>query len=284
MIEVAFTVAICVYIKDNPIWFGEALESIKNQTLLPNEVLIVTDGPITEELEAVITKYETIFASLRVVRLEKNVGFGNACQACIENSSYELVARMDSDDIAVKDRFEKQIKEFKEDPELDMLGGAIGIFETDVSKIDYYSYKPECHDEIKRLLKKRSPFAHVTMMYKKSKVMAAGGYIEWFCEEDYYLWARMLNSGCKGKNLSDPLVYVRTTQEQMGRRGGMKYYSSEIKMQKYLLKTKTINLAEFIGNTVMRFVAEILISPKQRYLLRKRMVWKKRGSRNEKDQ
>lgn len=269
-----FTVAICVYIKDNPIWFDEALDSIKNQTLPPNEVLIVTDGPITKELDSVIAKYEDEFSSFKVVRLEKNVGFGNACQACIVNSTYQLVARMDSDDIAVKDRFEKQIKRFQEDPALDMLGGAIGVFTDDKNNIISYSYKPTEHQAIKDKLKKRSPFAHVTMMYKKDKVQNAGGYIEWYCEEDYYLWARMLNNGCKGANLTDPLVYVRTTPEQMGRRGGKKYFQSELKMQKYLLQSNTINKFEYSRNVVLRFIAEIILPPSLRYQLRKHLVWR----------
>ena len=269
-----FTVAICVYIKDNPVWFDDSLKSIQNQTLQPDEVLIVTDGPITSELETVITKYSHVFHTLKVVRLEKNVGFGNACQACIENSSNQLVARMDSDDIAVADRFEKQIKQFANDPNLDMLGGAIGIFEDDVNNIVSYSYKPINQKDIIKLLKKRSPFAHVTMMYKKDKVQKAGGYIEWFCEEDYYLWARMLKQGCKCKNISDPLVYVRTTPEQMGRRGGKKYFLSEVKMQKFLLQSKNINYFEYCINVCLRFIAEILLPPALRYQIRKQFVWK----------
>jgi len=276
MNEFAFTVAVCVYIKDNPIWFEEALESIKNQTLLPDEVLIVTDGPITDDLEAVISKYKDAFSSYKVVRLEKNVGFGNACQACIENSSYNLVARMDSDDIAAHDRFEKQINIFKENPDLDMLGGSIGIFVENINNVVNYSHKPVDNASIKELLKKRSPFAHVTMMYKKEKVQKAGGYIEWYCEEDYYLWTRMLNIGCIGANVKEPLVYVRTTPEQMGRRGGIKYFQSEVKMQKYLLSSRTINFIEYCRNVVLRFIAEIILPPSMRYHLRKTFVWGKK--------
>jgi glycosyltransferase involved in cell wall biosynthesis len=276
MTNLKFSVVMCLYCKDNAKWFRQALESVITQTHMPDEIVLVEDGPVTPELDQVVQEYLSKKVPLKVVALKKNVGFGNACQVGVENSTFSLVARMDSDDICVPERFEKQLAAFEADPALDMLGGGIGVFSDSIDSITHYSMKPSQHESIMELLKKRSPFAHVTMMLRKEKVLQAGGYIEWFCEEDYYLWARMLLNGCKGGNIQEPLVYVRTTKEQMARRGGKKYFYNEVKMQKFLLKNKVINLFRFIYNVVIRFVAEIILPPNLRYSLRQHYVWKRK--------
>ena len=181
---------------------------------------------------------------------------------------------MDSDDISLPDRFEKQLRIFENNPELDILGGAIAYFSDSPDTVFAYWYPPQSDSEIKEAIKRQSPFNHVTVMFKKSSVLAAGGYVEWFCEEDYYLWARMIKNNCKMANLHDTLVYVRTSPEQMARRGGRKYFSSELKMHTYLFKNGFIGLFRYIYNVAVRFGVEIICTPKMRLWLRKKFIWK----------
>lgn len=279
MNDFRFSVAMCVYKKDNPKWFDEALASLFSSTLPPNEIVLVEDGPVPDEIETVINKYTGKEPELNVVRLAENVGFGNACQVCVENAKYDWIARMDSDDICFSDRFEKQINYLKAHPEIDIVGGATDHFQHSLSEKTYKSEKPITEKEIYKALKSKCPFSHVTVMFKKAKVLEAGGYIEWFCEEDYYLWARMIKHGCRAANLTDSLVYVRSLPEQMARRGGWKYYKSEIRMQRFLLKEKFISPIRFLYNASIRFGAEILLTKRMRYQVRRFLIWRRSNAK-----
>ena len=274
MNKLKFSVAMCVYGGDNSEWVDDALNSVISQNLKPAEVVLIVDGPIPVSIQAVIDKY-TVNDFLKPFYLKENKGHGEARRLSLEKCSYDYVALMDSDDICSVDRFEKQIAFLEAHPEVNMLGGAVSIFFDDPKSPVGVSSKPETHFEIAALLRKRCPLANVTVILKKQSVLDAGGYIDWFCEEDYYLWARMIKNGCITANLPDVLVAVRTTPEQMGRRGGVKYFKSEVKMQKYMLQEKMISKKEYVRNVLLRFVAEMLLPPKMRYNIRRWFIWKK---------
>ena len=223
-----FSVAISVYKNDNPIDFKKALDSITvEQTVKPTEVVLVVDGPIGEKLNEVILQFENSEFNFKVIRLEQNGGLGNALRLAVENASYELIARMDSDDISLPDRFEQQLKFFENDEELDIVGGDISEFVGEESNVVAYRKVPTTNDEIRLYMKKRCAFNHVSVMYKKSAVLKCGGYLDLFWNEDYYLWIRMFEQGVKSANTGTVLVNVRTGEDMYKRRGGKKYFKSE---------------------------------------------------------
>ena len=263
MPDTKFSVSMCVYGKDNPEWFKTAVESILNQTREPDEVVLVVDGPVPDELDAVITRFEknSIF---KVIRLPENKGHGEARRVGLNNCSYELVALMDADDISAADRFEKQIKMFENDPELTIVGGNITEFVGDPENIVEARVVETEDSAIKADMKKRCPMNQVTVMFKKSRVDSVGGYIDWYCEEDTFLWLRLFLDGAKFANLHDYLVNVRVGKEMYQRRGGKKYFMSEAKLQKYMLDKKVIGLGRFIINVSERLVVQVLLPNKVR--------------------
>ncbi len=263
MPDTKFSVSMCVYGKDNPEWFRTAVDSILNQTRKPDEVVLVVDGPVPQVLDVVINHFEqnSIF---KVIRLPENKGHGEARRVGLNNCSNELVALMDADDISAEDRFEKQLVLFESDPELTVVGGNItefvgypdNIVEARVVKSDDASIKED--------MKRRCPMNQVTVMFKKSRVDSVGGYIDWYCEEDTYLWLRLFLDGAKFANLPDYLVNVRIGKEMYQRRGGTKYFLSEAKLQKYMLDNKVIGLDRFLVNVGERLVVQMLLPNKVR--------------------
>lgn len=253
-----FSVSMCVYGGDNSEWFQTAVESILNQSLKPDEVVLVVDGPIPDELNEIVKIYERnpIF---NVIRLEKNQGHGNARRMGLDNCKNELVAIMDADDISKSDRFEKQIEEFKKNQSLDIVGGNITEFIDYEKNIVAERIVPADDAEIKAYMKKRCPMNLVSVMFKKTSVESVGGFIDWYCEEDYYLWLRMALAEMRFANVSDILVNVRVGKDMYKRRGGWKYYKSEAKLQKYMLKHKIINFPTYLSNKTKRFIVQVLM-------------------------
>lgn len=258
-----FSVSMCVYDGDNPQWFHTAVDSILNQTAKPNEVVLVVDGPVPEDMDRIIREYEakTMF---RVVRLEKNVGHGEARRVGLAECTNELVAIMDADDISAPNRFEKQLAVFAKNPDIAIVGGNITEFAGAPENVVGKRVVPEDDEGIKRYMKIRCPMNLVTVMFKKTSVEAAGGFIDWFCEEDYYLWLRMAQKDMQFANVSDILVNVRVGKEMYQRRGGFKYFASEAKLQKYMLDNQVIGFGTYLVNVVKRFVVQILLPNKLR--------------------
>lgn len=259
----SFSVAMSVYGKDNPEWFGTALASLVNQTVKPDEIVLVVDGPITYEIQNVIDEYADIFAGLGthlvVIRFEMNQGLGNALRAAIDKCSNELIVRMDSDDICVEDRFEQQLKYMTEHTETDIVGGNIAEFIDEPSNVVACRNVPESDDGIKEYMKRRCPFNHVSVMYKKSAVVAAGGYIDIYWNEDYYLWIRMMKQGCIMANSGTILVYVRVGKDMYKRRGGKKYFKSEHFLQKYMMDNKMIKFSTYLMNCTKRLIVQVFL-------------------------
>lgn len=248
----------CVYGKDNPEWFELAVESILNQTITPSEVVLVVDGAVPTELDEIIQKYESN-SLFHVIRFEENQGHGNARRAGLAACNNDLVAIMDADDISLADRFEKQIAFFENDSEIDIVGGNIAEFIETTDNIVGYRTVPNEDSEIKTYMKNRCPMNLVTVMFKKSSVDKVGGFIDWYCEEDYYLWIRMALANMKFANVSEVLVNVRVGKEMYQRRGGWRYFESEAKLQKYMLREKVIGFFTYFLNVSKRFVVQILL-------------------------
>lgn len=263
MNDLKFSVSMCVYGGDRADWFKTAVDSILNQTVKPDEVVLVVDGPVPEELDLVICEYEKsdIF---NVIRFEENQGHGNARRAGLEACTNELVAIMDADDISDPSRFEKQLAQFANDAELDIVGGNITEFVGEPENVVGQRIVPSDDSEIKTYMKKRCPMNLVTVMFKKSSVNEVGGFIDWYCEEDYYLWVRMALNNMKFGNVQDVLVNVRVGKEMYQRRGGWKYFKSERKLQKYMRKNKIIGFGTYFMNVSKRFIVQVLMPNKLR--------------------
>lgn len=270
-----FSVLMSVYKNDKEEYLKLALDSIINQTLKPSEIVLVEDGPIPENIENLIKEYEKNIAFLKVIRLKENGGLGNALNVGLENCSYDIVARMDADDISVLDRFEKQIVEFEKDDTLSIVGGYISEFINNPEESIGIRQVPLTHEEISNFIKGRNPFNHMTVMFKKQSVLEAGSYQDFHFLEDYYLWIRMFLKGYKMKNIDSILVNARVGIDMYKRRGGFKYFKSCKRLQKYLLDNKLITYPKYLKNNIIRFIMQVLMPNSMRGLIYKKFARKK---------
>ncbi|MBP0969334.1 MAG: glycosyltransferase [Oscillospiraceae bacterium] len=204
---------------------------------------------------------------LKVIRLKKNSGLGNALRTALENSSYGLVARMDSDDISLPDRFGLQLRAFAENNSADVVGGYISEFVGDPGNITGIRTVELEDAQIKQDMKKRCAMNHVSVMFRKDAVIRAGGYLDWYSNEDYYLWIRMIESGCVFMNVPYVLVNVRTGSGMSARRGGWKYFKSEQGIQKLMLEKGMIGTARYLYNVAVRVAGELIASGPVRQIL-----------------
>ncbi len=254
-----FSVLMSVYRSDKPKFVRRAIESVTaEQTRKPNEVVLVVDGPVPEELATLIRNYEQAPDSIfNVIWLPENKGLGNALRVGVEAASNEIIVRMDSDDVSSPDRFEKQITYMEQHPECDVLGGQISEFINEESNIVGKRVVPCEHDKILTWLKGRCPFNHVSVMMLRSRVLEVGNYIDWHFNEDYYLWIRMAEAGCRFANLPDTLINVRVGADMYRRRGGWKYFKSEKGLQDYMLQKHIISLPRYCYNVLGRFAVQV---------------------------
>ena len=255
-----FSVAISVYKNDRPSFFSRDLDSIiRFQTIRPSEICLVVDGPVPDEINKIIDEYKKSFPLFKIIRLEKNYGLGNALKLATEAASYELIARMDSDDISSPDRFEQQLKFYEKNQTLDVVGGDISEFIGEEKNVVAKRIVPQENKRIRKYMKKRCAFNHVSVMFKKSSVLSAGGYQDWPWNEDYYLWIRMWLNNAVFANTGTVLVNVRTGEEMYLRRGGKKYFKSEKELQKYMYKHKMIGWWTYCFNCLKRFIVQIIL-------------------------
>ena len=254
-----FSVLIPVYKKEDPVFFDIALASIEEQTYLPKEIVIVEDGPLTEALYNTIDKHSRRFPDLyNIVKLPVNKGMGEAMNIGLQNCKYEWVARMDSDDIAKKDRFEKQIGYLQQHPDLDALGSFIEEFNTTPGDIGKIRTLPLSHEEIEKFAKKRNPINHMSVIYRRNKAIEAGGYWDYRIFEDYNLWYQMLRRGCKFSNLPEVLLDVRTGNNMIARRSGLRYFKGEYKFFKQMKQDRFISMLHFMEAITIRFISRML--------------------------
>lgn len=248
-----FSVLISVYKREQGESFKGALHSIFQQTIPPSEVVLVKDGPLTDELENVIADFVKQYDTLKVVALSENKGLGNALNMGLNACTNDLVARMDSDDLSLSIRFETQLRVFERDPEVSVVGGWITEFEDNPDQIIAYRKVPESDSELKNFFKSRNPLNHVTVMFRKKDVLEAGGYQHFHLFEDYWLWARMIKNGVKFYNVQNVLVNVRGGVAMAARRGGWKYVKSAVKFQWRIWKMGLISVGQLLKNIFIRF-------------------------------
>ncbi|MDG0888948.1 glycosyltransferase [Paracholeplasma manati] len=259
-----YSILMAVYRKDNPDHFDLSIRSMLNQTIQSNDFVIVCDGSLTDELNQIIENHTRNNDKIVIHRLSENVGLGNALNAALPLCKNELVARMDSDDYSLPNRIEKQLKIFQNNPNIDIVSGFVEEYdETMTNKISIKKL-PLKHDDIYKYSKKRNPFNHPTVMYKKSKVLEVDGYKHLYLYEDYYLWIRMLLNGARAENIDDVLLNMRTGISMIKRRGGYKYFKEGMKLQKYMFKRKHISFFRYCYNSLVRFVVQVILTHSMR--------------------
>ncbi|MBQ9936236.1 MAG: glycosyltransferase [Lachnospiraceae bacterium] len=246
-----YSVLMSVYYKERPEWLDYSISSMMNQTIMPDEFVLVEDGPLTEELDEVVCKYTQMYEKkFKVVKIPQNGGLGLALQRGVEECSYEYIARMDSDDYSFPNRIEEQFKAYEMDPSLGLVGSNVEEFEENIENINCSVILPEKQKDIYKFSKKRCPFRHPSLLYKKSEVIAAGNYRDFYLCEDYDLYVRMLRNDCKCYNIQKPLVYMRVNSDFYKRRGGWRYMKTILKFKNEQLRIGYFSLFDYLRSTI----------------------------------
>ena len=257
--NLSYSVLMSVYVKEKAEYLKQAMDSIWNQTIPTDDFVLVCDGPLNADLDTLIENMQVLHPdALHVVRLNKNSGLGNALNFGMKYCRHKLVARMDSDDISRPDRCEKQLMVFSEYPDVSVVSGIVEEFTTSTKQIEVRRIVPEMQEEIIAFAKKRNPFNHPCVMYKKSAVEEAGGYQDFYLLEDYYLWIRMLQKGSLGYNLQEPLLWMRAGSEMYKRRAGWKYAKSQMALFKYMKDSGFVSSSQYVKSVAVRTVSSIV--------------------------
>lgn len=253
-----YSVLLSLYYKEKPEYLRESLDSVFNQSFLSDDVVLVEDGKVGDALECVVREYEERYPQLHVVRFEQNRGLGFALNDGLQACKHDIVARMDTDDIAKPQRMEKQVKYLVEHPEIDVVGAWIEEFVLNKEHVKSVRRLPEKHDEIYRFGKKRNPMNHPVVMFRKNAVEAVGGYKHMSLFEDYFLWVRMLLNGSKFANIQESLLFFRTSPQMYKRRGGWGYAWVEAKFMLMIYRQGYLGCMEAIMNIMRRFPIRVM--------------------------
>lgn len=244
--EEKYSVLMSVYYKEKAEYLEQSMESIWNQSVPTDDFVLVCDGKLTKELEQVIAAQKAKYPDrLTVVPLPKSVGLGNALNIGIKRCKYNIVARMDSDDISKVDRMEKQLRA-KQQQDAVIVGSAVEEFSESVQQIKAIRKMPQTNEEIRKFAARRNPFNHPSVMYERTVVEAVGGYKDCPLFEDYYLWARILKAGYQGYNIPESLLYMRAGEEMYQRRGGFHYATLAVRFRWKLHRMGISGLGDFI--------------------------------------
>jgi len=268
-----FSVLICVYHGDIPQQLDTALGSIINQTLQPTEIVLVQDGPVSDEMSMFIRKWHQEYHGLiRIVRLAENKGLAKALAYGLEACSFELIGRMDADDFSMPTRFQEQLQFLQNHPDIDVVSSLAGIFQENPDVVQYVRGGPTEHRDIVRLAKHRFPMNHPAAMFRKKAVIEAGNYQDFYCLEDYHLWVRMIIKGSKMATIPKVLYKFRCDKKLIKRRSGFARTYEQFLLHKYFWNIGFISFSQFLQNVIIRTVGCIMpISVAQRLRARLRI-------------
>ena len=260
--DMEFSVLLSIYKDEKPLCLCECLDSLFSQTVTATEIILVEDGKLTPELYQIIEEYKQHHREIKTIRLNTNSGLGNALNEGMKYCSYDLIARMDTDDICKPDRFKKQIAYMERHPECDILSSWVDEFIGNTSHIVSTRKLPENHDAIVKYGKKRNPINHPAVIFRRKAVVAAGGYPHFpkAQVEDYELWVRMIVNGALFHNIQESLLYYRLSDDFARRRGGWNYSRREIPLQISFYKKGYISWWRMTQNIAIRTVIRMLPS------------------------
>ena len=263
-----FSVLMSVYNKEKPEYLQEALDSVINQTLQCEEIVLIEDGPLTKELYEVISKYKDTFPFLKTFAFPHNVKLGNALRKGVELCHCDIIARMDTDDIAIPGRFELQYNFLKSRPDVTLVGGYIEEFENGCPETRIKKM-PEVPQEIVKYARYRNPVNHMTVMFRKKDILSVGNYVDFPFLEDYHLWCRLLAQGYRLCNIPSVLVKARTSNEMDKRRGGVQYFKNYCKLRRLQKEKGLLTYKEYIIAVLCSFVVTILPSDARRIVYKR---------------
>lgn len=260
-----YSVLMSVYHKETAENLRKAIDSMLSQSVAPKDFVLVCDGALTEELDAVIEEYFCAYPEIfQILRLPQNRGLGFALSEGMKLCRFEMVARMDSDDVAVRTRMEMQLSVLRADTSLAAVGGQIAEFRGDINNVIGYRIVPLASEAVRKRLPKRCPMNHVTVTLRKALVQAAGGYQHFPSFEDYHLWCRMLAKGCRMQNIQEVCCYVRMEDSAYLRRGGWDYFCRTLAMERYMKKLGFVSDLRFFINVLTRFGGTVLLPNRAR--------------------
>lgn len=243
-----YSVLMSVYYKENPQYLNLSIESMLNQTISPNEFVLVEDGPLTSELEKVIEKHVLNNPNLfKIIKNKENLGLGLSLKKGINAAKNEWIARMDSDDYSIPTRCEQQLQFIEKNPEYEMVGSFESEFIDTINNVVSIHKVPKKAEQIKQFMHRRCAVLHPTVMYKKSAVIRSGNYRNVPLYEDYDLFSRMvLEYNIKTYNIQKSLYYIRTSPDFYKRRGGIKYAKTALNFKASLYKNGYTSLSDFV--------------------------------------
>lgn len=270
-----YSVLMSVYAQEKAPYLQEAIESILNQTIPPEEFIIMKDGKLTEELDLLIEQYQNEYKNLfHIIENQENLGLGRTLAIGVETCKNEYIARMDSDDVATKERCEKEIKILNENAQIDVVGSITAEFNKQIDDIICYRRVPEENSQIYQFAKKRNPCVHSSIMMRKSKVLSAGNYRDYLYFEDYDLWIRMMKNGYHFYNIQEVLVYMRTDKNFYKRRGGLHYLKRMLKFKTEQYKNGFYTRKDYITTVGIHTIVCLLPNKVRKFIylnfLRKR--------------
>ncbi|WP_429615420.1 glycosyltransferase [Treponema pedis] len=251
------SVLISVYYKEQPNYLDECFKSLYEQTYPANEIVCVKDGTLTSELDSVLLKWEKLLP-LKIVGYEENKGLAHALNFGLSYCTGEWIARMDTDDISLKDRFEKQSEFIANNPSLVLFSGYVAEFYTNPDEFVYIKRVPLTHDKICKYAQKRNPFNHMAVCVKKDAVLAVGNYQDVPFFEDYDLWVRLIQAGYMTANMPCVLVYARIGNDMLGRRVGLSYAKKELFFLRRQIGRMFITKRKFVFLCFVRVFVRLL--------------------------
>lgn len=253
-----YSVLMTMYKGDNPKYARLSIDSMLNQTVKTDDFVLVCDGPLTPELDALLDEYQNNNTFFHVYRLPQNVGLGAALRYGVTVCKNELIARMDDDDIALPHRCELELREFEKDINLDICGSFMNEFESDPKDIIRIKKVPLVKEEILTFSRRRNPFNHSTVMFKKVSILSVGNYSPMRTNQDVDLWVRALNKGVQGMNIPEPLVNFRFDSSTYGRRKNWKNVKLMIDVWAFFRKNGYCSFADFIYVSLMQMAAFVM--------------------------
>lgn len=255
-IKSGISVLMSVYSKEKPAHLSAALDSLSLQTRPAEQIVLVCDGPLTADLDAVILKHASALP-LTLVRLKQNVGLSHALNAGLPVCEREWIARFDSDDVCEPFRFERQLEFIELNPQVDVFGSNILEFSTDGSQPDSVRVVRRTHAEIVDAARFKNPLNHVTAVFRNSVISSVGGYPHDVLNEDYALWVKLICRGYQFANMPESLVRVRSGAEMVSRRGGWAYLMAEVKLHSNFRRHGFIGTGVFLWNILVRVLIRL---------------------------
>lgn len=255
--KLSFSVLISLYGREKPSFFREAFKSIYDeQTLKPDQIVLVLDGALPADLQAEVEKVRDATGPiLSIVQLPSNQGLATALNTGMKYCAHEWIFRMDTDDIALPNRFQVQAQYLEKHADIDVLGSLMEEFDASNSNYSVMRHVPEKHEDIVKFAKSRNPINHPVCCFKKSVAEKAGGYPLVY-PEDYFLWIKLIQAGYKLHNLQTPLLKMRTGEAFIKRRG-TDMLKGELRTYRYMLDSGFISRKEFLVTSTLRSVVRL---------------------------